>query len=275
MAQAQRQQADHSVAAPLHITRAVRFCVNPPSCSVQGKPANTFAAAPTMAGLGAYYELRVTCAGEPDPRTGYLINIKDIDEAARRVMIPQLSRLCHEEPQPSAAEILRRLTPDLAEELPHRLVRIIWQLTPFFSITLEADSMSDVVMNQQFEFAASHRLHSPELTEEENRDLYGKCNNPAGHGHNYRLEVSARVPKDSRFTLPRLERLVDEHLVEKLDHKNLNSDVEELRGVIPSTENLARFCYEALSPRFEAEEASLQRVRLWETEKTSCTYPAE
>ncbi len=259
----------------LHLTRTVRFCVNPPGRATDERAANTFAAAPTMLGVGAYYELHVTCAGEPERDTGYLVNIKEIDEAVRREVVPELSRLCTQHRELPAAEVLRLLAPKLAAALPVRVVRVCWQLTPFFSLTMEADAMNDVVMNQQFEFAASHRLHSAQLSEAENRALYGKCNNPGGHGHNYRLEVRARVPMGSSFTLPRLERLVDEHVIEKLDHKNLNCDVEELHGTIPSTENLARFCYETLEPVFANEEATLQRVRLWETEKTSCTYPAE
>lgn len=227
-----------------------------------------------MLGLGAYYELRVTCVGEPNPRTGYLINIKDIDEAVRSVAVPLISRFCHDEPRMPPQRVLHELLPDLAKVLSQELLRVEWGLTPFYSVTMEADSMSEFLLSQQFEFAASHRLHSPDLSEEQNREHYGKCNNPAGHGHNYLIEVTARVPIEGSLTLPRLERLVNEHIVELLDHKNLNADVEALRNVIPSTENLARFCYEILAGPVEAEEAKLERVTLWETEKTSCTYPA-
>jgi 6-pyruvoyltetrahydropterin/6-carboxytetrahydropterin synthase len=259
----------------LHLTRTVRFCVNPPGSPPAGAAPNTFAAAPSMRGLGAYYELQVTCAGEPEPRSGYLVNIKDIDEAVRAAAIPTLSRLCQDRPQSAPATVLREVVPGLASALPVKLVRVTWRLTPFYSVTLEADSMGDCLMSQQFEFAASHRLHSPDLSEAENQSVYGKCNNPAGHGHNYRVEVSVRVPAESSFSLARLEELVAEQLLEELDHKNLNEDVAGLRSVIPSTENLARYCYERLQGPFEAEEARLARVRLWETEKTSCIYPAD
>jgi 6-pyruvoyltetrahydropterin/6-carboxytetrahydropterin synthase len=97
---------------------------------------------------------------------------------------------------------------------------------------------------RRYRFSASHRLDAPSLGEEENRALYGKCNNPFGHGHNYELEVSARGPLDSatgRVLDPRrLDELVRTHVLDCFDRRNLNTEVAAFRSVVPTSENLAR-----------------------------------
>lgn len=100
-----------------------------------------------------------------------------------------------------------------------------------------------MIVIRRYKFAASHRLHAPSLPDEANRELYGKCNNPYGHGHNYVLEVSVQGPVDEatgRVTNPRrLDQYVQECVLEAYDHKDLNQDVAEFRDVVPTTENLA------------------------------------
>ena len=96
-------------------------------------------------------------------------------------------------------------------------------------------------LTRMYRFAASHRLHADQLTAEQNRELYGKCNNPYGHGHDYALRVTVRGdvdPKTGRVIEPRkLDRYIRERVLELLDHKDLNSDVPGFQGV-PTTENL-------------------------------------
>src|SRR5580692_3500045 len=97
-------------------------------------------------------------------------------------------------------------------------------------------------LTKRYRFAASHRLDVPSLGPEENRRLFGKCNNPYGHGHDYVVDVTVEGrPDESGQIVNRaaLDDLVRERILAQIDHKNLNCDVTELRGVVPTTENLA------------------------------------
>ncbi len=98
-------------------------------------------------------------------------------------------------------------------------------------------------VTRQYRFAASHRLHSPGLTDEENRRVYGKCNNPFGHGHNYVLDVSASGPVDVHtgwaVDIRTLDALVARQVLTPFDHRNLNEDAAAFEKIPPTTENLA------------------------------------
>jgi 6-pyruvoyltetrahydropterin/6-carboxytetrahydropterin synthase len=117
------------------------------------------------------------------------------------------------------------------------------------------------------DFCASHRLHSPLLTDEENRALYGKCNNVNGHGHNYRLYVTVRGEVDPRtgmlIELNQLAGLIREAITDQVDHLNLNIDVAFLQGVIPTAENLCQAFWQQLEGRLPTGE--LWEIRLEET----------
>lgn len=128
-------------------------------------------------------------------------------------------------------------------------------------------------------FNAAHRLHNPEKTDEWNRKMFGKCNHPNWHGHNYTLEVTiaGEVNPETGFVidLSRLKRIIREKVLEPCDHRNLNIDVPFLEGIIPSTENLAKAIYRELKEDVEAaasEGASLYSVALYETENNSVVY---
>jgi len=132
-------------------------------------------------------------------------------------------------------------------------------------------------LSQKFEFSASHRLHNPTMSDETNRQTFGKCNNPSGHGHNYELAVTLRGPADENgvvMPVPQFERIVAETVVERFDHKNLNEQVAEFRDVIPSVENIARVIYRLLKPKFAGAGGGVElaAVTVWETPKTFCEY---
>src|SRR4030095_4584129 len=99
-----------------------------------------------------------------------------------------------------------------------------------------------VYLTRKAEFSASHYYHNPGLSAEENQRLYGKCNNPNGHGHNYTLEVSVRGPIDAVsgyvIALSVLRAIVERWVVDETDHRNFNMDVEYMQGVIPTSENI-------------------------------------
>ncbi|MCZ2078365.1 MAG: 6-carboxytetrahydropterin synthase [Bryobacterales bacterium] len=130
-------------------------------------------------------------------------------------------------------------------------------------------------VTRRYRFSASHRLHAEVLSDEENRALYGKCNNPFGHGHNYVLEISVRGPVDPvtgrAVNLEALDSLVHRWAVEAFDRRNLNTEISEFRGIVPTTENLGREIYRRLNANwqsaFPAGQPTLEKVRIAETER--------
>lgn len=137
-----------------------------------------------------------------------------------------------------------------------------------------------IYVTRKAHFNAAHRLHNPEKSDEWNQKTYGKCNHPNWHGHNYQIEVTVAAGEPDSETgfvmdLSRLKEIILKCVVNPCDHKNLNTDVPFLEGVIPTTENLARKFYEELKEEVEksaAEGAVLYSVRLFETERNSAEY---
>jgi 6-pyruvoyltetrahydropterin/6-carboxytetrahydropterin synthase len=134
--------------------------------------------------------------------------------------------------------------------------------------------MATVTVTRRMTFNAAHRVHNPSLSDEENRTLFGKCNNPNWHGHNYVLEISVAGEIDATtgyvVDLGVVKRIVQEAVIDHVDHRNLNLEVEFMRGIIPTTENLVVACWHVLEPRFRP--ARLHRLRLWETENHFVEY---
>lgn len=127
------------------------------------------------------------------------------------------------------------------------------------------------------EFSASHRLHNPALSAAENRELYGICNNENGHGHNYVVEVSVRGPVGDGtgmvMDLNRLSRLIDQHLIQPVEHRHLNFDVAFLAGVIPTAENVAVAFWRELEPALAPfRGARLTRIRVRESRRNYVDY---
>jgi len=126
-------------------------------------------------------------------------------------------------------------------------------------------------------FNAAHRVHNPELSDAENLRLFGKCNNPNWHGHNYTLDVSVRGDIDPRtgyvIDLAELKRIVEEHAVVKIDHMNLNLDVDFMRGVNPTSENIIVAIWGQLEPAIRP--ATLVRLVLWETANNYVEYTGD
>jgi 6-pyruvoyltetrahydropterin/6-carboxytetrahydropterin synthase len=137
-----------------------------------------------------------------------------------------------------------------------------------------------VEITRREEFSAAHRLHNPALSDEENRRLYGICNNPNGHGHNYAVEVTVRGPVPDGtgmvMDLNRLMVILKEDLIDAVDHKHLNLDVPFLAGVIPTAENVAIAFWKRIEPRIQRFEGSrLQRIRLYESRNNFVEYEGE
>ena len=126
-------------------------------------------------------------------------------------------------------------------------------------------------------FNAGHRLHNPKLSDDDNRKLYGKCNNPSGHGHNYVLEVTLKGDVDPEVgafvNADEVRKWLWRDVLEEIDHHNLNSDVGFMRGIIPTSENLARVLFEQL--RTGEFGQYLDEVRVYESDNNSAAFRAE
>jgi 6-pyruvoyltetrahydropterin/6-carboxytetrahydropterin synthase len=126
----------------------------------------------------------------------------------------------------------------------------------------------------RYHFSAAHRLDTPALTPEQNRELYGRCNNPYGHGHDYVLDVTVDGPVDANGLIvnrAQLERFVRGAVVEKLDQRYLNVDLAEFGGRVPTTENLALVIHEMLAAEWPLA-ARLVRIQIEETARNTIVW---
>ncbi len=125
-------------------------------------------------------------------------------------------------------------------------------------------------------FSAAHRLHNPELSDDENKNIYGECNNPNGHGHNYTLEVTVKgkIPKKTGMIidLKDLKKIITENIVDKVDHKFLNYDVPFMQNIIPTAENLVVEFWKILEGVLLENNAELYELKLYETDNNIVIY---
>ena len=134
-----------------------------------------------------------------------------------------------------------------------------------------------VAVIRQEHFNAAHRLHNPEWSEEKNSAVFGKCNNPHYHGHNYNLKVRLTGEVDPAtgyvFDMKKLSELIKEFVLDKFDHKNLNLDTHEFKSLNPTAENIAVVVWnilrEKIDPQYDL------KITLYETERNIVEYPAD
>jgi 6-pyruvoyltetrahydropterin/6-carboxytetrahydropterin synthase len=128
-------------------------------------------------------------------------------------------------------------------------------------------------LTRRYQFPASHRLHRDDMSEEENRAVYGKCNNPFGHGHNYALEVTVSGQVDAKTgmvcNLEDLDSFTQKEVIDTFDHANLNC-LPAFQSVVPSTENLCIEIFSLFQTRFNL--AKVEKIRIEETSKNSFEY---
>ena len=236
-------------------------------------------------GHGHNYALRVTLSGQVDHRTGMVINIKELDRILKEVSTEfdhKFINLDH-----SAFSIHIPTTENLAVYIRDRIEEKLFSqngLYRLFRVTLyeEPTLYADVFggegrnmasLTKTFGFSAAHRLHSIALSEEENQAVFGKCNNPHGHGHNYELEVTVQGEIDPRtgmiFDLGQLMQIVDEEVIDRFDHKHLNQDTAEFRSLNPTGENIVKIIWDLLNPKLSGH---LTKIGLWETPKNFFEY---
>jgi len=138
-----------------------------------------------------------------------------------------------------------------------------------------------VRLGRRYGFPASHRLFNPALTDEENRDIFGKCANPFGHGHNYEVELTVRGRVDPvtgrAVDLAVLDAVVESNVLAPFRHRNLNEEVPCFARTVPTTENLAVEVHRRLAeawPSMFGPETVLEKLRIWETERNICQLSA-
>ncbi|XP_051958380.1 6-pyruvoyl tetrahydrobiopterin synthase [Xyrauchen texanus] len=126
-------------------------------------------------------------------------------------------------------------------------------------------------------FSACHRLHSKSLSDEENKKIFGKCNNPNGHGHNYKVEVTVRGKIDRNtgmvMNLTDLKEYIEEAIMKPLDHKNLDMDVPYFANVVSTTENLAVYIWDSMAKLLQPN--LLYEIKVHETDKNIVVYRGE
>lgn len=220
---------------------------------------------------GHNYVLDVTVEGAIDPLTGMVVNIKRIDDVLKERIVRRFDqKSINDEVEefrkvaPSLENLMLFIRDDIKGNLPQECTFVGLRLEEMPTLYGELDTK--MTLTRTYEFAASHRLHSPNLSDEENLRLFGKCNNLAGHGHNYILEVTVEGEPNSvtgmMADIGALDEVVNSEVVDRYDHKNLNEDLPEFQGRGTTSEIVTQEIFDRLVGKVPAK---LSRVRLWET----------
>ena len=260
------------------LVRQVRFSINPflPQDS-QGY--NSFASKPVGEGLAIFLELSVEVTGPVGPATGFVVNVSEIDGNVREFAVPVFAERIKQNYQEakhigfSEISILLRSAWDrLAGKFGTvQLSELSIKLNPFRKIAVNSKDLNMVYFSEKFEFAAMHKLWNDEFSEQHNLEVFGKCANPTGHGHNYIVEVTLQMPASrDDFRIGNFEKIVDNEFIQLVDHKNLNADVDQFGKTNPTVENIVALAWNQLIGKFD--KAKLHRVTVWETDKTYCSY---
>ena len=260
------------------LARQVRFSINP--FLDEGEEGyNSYASKPCGRGLCLYFGLWVELKGNVDEGTGFVVNVVDIDRAVRKIVVPiflehikksfikaehiSLLNLCG-----VLKEAWKVLCDKFASE---ELCKLGLELNPFRKLTIESEDCEMFLFSEKFEFAAMHTLWNDAFSKERNIEVFGKCANPAGHGHNYIIEVTVEKPIDeNEFSITGFQKTVEDEFIAAVDHKNLNVDVAEFAEKNTTVENITALAWNRLKGGFHG--AELSSVTVWETDKTYCTY---
>ncbi|MDE0425621.1 MAG: 6-carboxytetrahydropterin synthase [Candidatus Poribacteria bacterium] len=246
-----------------------------------------FGAAANPSSHGHNYVLEVMVKGDVDADNGMVINLVTLDALLKTEVLANYDHkhLNQQHPvfagnphlQPTCEnitiEIWQRLEPSLPDGMLHR-VRLYESATNFADYHGEGPV---VYLTKVYDFSSAHRLHSHVLSDEENRDIFGKCNNPAGHGHNYVLEVTVKGDVDPRTGLVAgldfLDEVVQKQVYTRFDYKHLNLDTPEFEKLNPTSENFVKVIWDVLEPNLRP--VALYRLRLRETPKNHFDYYGE
>jgi 6-pyruvoyltetrahydropterin/6-carboxytetrahydropterin synthase len=244
---------------------------------------------------GHNYLVEATVSGPLDPNTGMVTNLKDVKAALRGVLAAYDHRdLNADHPDftdglvPTTERVLAGIFDHLAAALAPGLddggrlerVRLLEGEDAAYEVhhpdsPLAPSPRKDAMLvTRRYRFSAAHRLHSPHLSEAENRETFRDCNNPNGHGHDYALEVTVKGEVDPATGLAanhaHLDKAVREGVVDRFDYRNLNDDVPEFAHAVTTSENIVKTVWDILEKRLG--EGVLYRVRLAETRDNAFEY---
>lgn len=240
-------------------------------------------------GHGHNYIVEATVAGNLDPATGMVVNMTDVDNVLKERVVGVIAdkHLSYEVPHfadtpPTVENIARYLAERYRAEAQGqagRLTRItLWESpTLWATLTINDDGkVNDMIaLTRAFDFAAAHRLHAPGLSDAENKEIFGKCNNPKGHGHNYGVEVTVIGEPDPItgmvINLSALDVVLAREIENRFDHKFLNDDTPEFANINPTSENLTKVIWDILADKIPAP-ARLSKVVVRETDRNWFEY---
>lgn len=260
------------------LTRAVRFSINP-FLPEQVEGVNSFASKPAGEGLAIYLELLVEVTGKINPDTGFVVNVSDIDRNVRKFAVPVFLERIGENFRNAKhvtlfaiAELLSSVWERLADKFGEAgLSKLSLKLNPSRTMAIDSKDTEMVYFSEKFEFAATHKLWNEDFSEDKNLEVFGKCANPTGHGHNYIVEITIKIPNGGEsFSIGDFEKIVDDELIKIVDHKNLNIDVDYFVRANPTVENITSFTWSRLVGKFCR--AQLYCVTVWENDKTFCSF---
>lgn len=231
---------------------------------------------------GHDYVVQVAYAGAISSLDGMICNLADLKPAIGQAVALLDGKFLDEEVaefadvRPTAENIARFLW----EKLPKQVgggtltrIRLQESRRVWVELVLSAPNATVPAMkvSRSYEFAAAHRLYTPKLSEVDNKLRFDKCANLAGHGHNYQVEVTVQgtPDRDSGYVITPvlLDKIVDEEVYQRFDHKHLNEDCPEFKDLVPTSENLAQVIFELLQQRLRSEGYELAKIGLHETQK--------
>jgi len=265
----------------IRLSREIRFALASPaeldqqSSNVAEK--NSWSAWPNTSRIAPQMRLAAVVEGTPDPETGYLCNVTLIDRALRQFvneqLIPDVAQLPLSK-LPDGPAVLQQAFKFLMDQTfdGATLDSVSLHLSPYQSFEIETRKQTMISLTHQFEFSAAHRLHCETMSAEENLATFGKCNNPAGHGHNYVVEVSVSQQTADVISLGKLSEIVNQNVIDVLDHKNLNEDIDAFATLNPSVENICSTIFQWLESDIEATGCQLSEVKVFETPKTWASF---
>ena len=246
-------------------------------------------------GRGHDYLCELTVGGLIDPKTGMVINIRDVDAVMKsRVTGPLGGKLldtevaAFQDQLPTPENITRFLWNECREEfgVHAHLARVMLLPAPRLQVTFSTlenpHEAPMLTVTRTYDFSASHRLHSLDLSDAENAEIFGKCNWENGHGHNYEFEVTFAGEADPQtgqlLSLDCLDKIVDEVVLKPYDHKHLNYDTADFQTLNPTSENLTKVIWDNLASRLNSEplgSCRLYRIAVRETARNYFEYYGE
>lgn len=260
------------------LARQIRFQIDPFGRH-ESAGWNSYAGKPITEGVGLYLALWVHLKSKVDPDTGFVVNVSEIDAAVREWVIPyyqqQFNGWFRDRQTPGVAELVSLLR-ESRQRLSGALggMRKLWkmelEISPFRKLSIAWETVEMVTYMEKFEFAAMHKLWNDKFDKKTNYELFGKCANPTGHGHNYILEVVVEPPKMKTGWLDKFEKIVKDYFIDIVDHKNLNKDVPIFHKTNPTVENIAKFAFGQLKSKLKP--CKLVEVIVWENDRTCCRY---